>query len=498
MTVSENQFSRKEISQKMQSGFRWMLTTTILWQVISWVLTLFTARILRPSDYGLLALNEAIYPYLILLASFRIEVWAVQRKDFSQNDQKQVMSFLLILGFLTSLLAFFAAYGIAAFYESPEALLPFQIGSMMYFFRALQILPEVKLRRELRFREQAVMNLSIGVFRGVVQLILAYYGWSYWSLVIGNILSEVLRSLWLASITGLPRPIKIERSLAKEILTFGFHVSGATIFWILYSTSDNVVVGKFLGRETLGFYSMAFYLTDLPLSKINSVLAPLMLPYFSRMKEFKNGLRLSYLRSQRLLLFFLIPVIFGLAGTAPQLLPLLLGDRWNGIVPFFQILCIVGLLRAIPTYAGTVLTAVGRSKDLFTSSMLSGIVLPSFFILGAILGDRIAGFNGALAGIFLTWIFLYPLTGIFYPWYTIRSVISFQDNLALLIRPLTGGFIMLLVLLQFELSKMTIVSILLLKIPVGALCYLFYYIVLGKRDLLRVFSVAKQVFYSKS
>jgi teichuronic acid exporter len=405
-----------DYTTRAKKGFLWILSTTVIWQIISWLLTLITARILSPADYGLLAMNETIIPYLLLVATLRLNPWIVQRREFSEKNEQAILLLTLILGMGSTVIALFAAPLLSQFYGEPNVQLPFQVVSVVFILRAVQLIPESRLRRNLRFEPIAMANLTIGVTRGVLQLYLATRGFHYWSLVIGMIYGELAMSVWLGAVAGMPRRLRIDVELCREGIKYGLAASGSTIFWIIFSTADNLIVGKLFGTEVLGFYAMAFYLAELPLSKISSVLAPILVPYFSKIRTNRSLLMRTYLKIDRSVISIVAPVLIGLAAAAGEAVPLLLGAKWMPMVTMLQVMCIVGLWRATTTTSTPLLLAEGKPQKLLAWSVLNAAVLPAcFLLLGRAFG---------LWGIYSTWLLVYPFSGILTLLLIINSTMS--------------------------------------------------------------------------
>lgn len=393
-----------EYTARAKSGFFWLCSTTAAWQTISWFLTLITARLLTPHDYGLLAMNEAVAPYLLMIASFKMESWIVQRERYSEQDERALFTLSFIFGLTASLAAFFAAPLLGRFYSEPKVIQPFQAVSLIFVLRALHVAPSARLARELRFAPVAVGNLTVGVLRGILQLGLAFLGFGYWSLVAGVIFSEVGGLIWVVFAAGMPTGFGWDPALYKGALKYGAAATASTVFWIIFSTADNLLVGRLFGADVLGYYAMAFYLADLPLSKLNTVIGPLLVPFFSRLKVDRTAAAGSFLKINKSIISIVAPTLLGIAGTAGEIVPLLLGDQWIPLVGVLRVMCVIGVWRAMTASASSLLLAHNRPRELLRWSGLNALVLPlCFYLLGGHYG---------LPGIYASWLLVYPVTGV--------------------------------------------------------------------------------------
>ena len=397
--------SKHEYSKRARQGLVWMASSTFIWQMISWIITLVTARLLLPEDYGIIAMNDLLYPYLMMVSSLGLTNWIVQREEWNEEIEKTINALLILAGLLSSLVGFFGASLIAVYFREPRAEALFQFGAVMYLIRGFQIIPEARLRRELKFKPIAILNVVLGIMRGLLQVALAFAGLGYWSLVIGTVVRELAYLVCLGSIAGFPKGIAWNKEVVRDSLTYGLTATGASVLWIIFSSADNIIVGRLFGVEVLGFYAMAFYLCDMPLSKLNSIVAPILTPYFSRIRDDINLFRESFLKINAAVVVIVAPTLIGMAIVAPVMIPLLLGDKWNGAVLPLQVLSGVGLLRAITNSGSAVLYALNKPRQVLYWCAVNATLLPiGFYVLGKYMG---------IYGVYLAWIIIFPLSGVF-------------------------------------------------------------------------------------
>ena len=181
--------------------------------------------------------------------------------------------------------------------------------------------------------------------------------------------------------------------------------SSAAALWIVFSTADNVIIGRLFGNEYLGLYAMAFFLSELPLSKINQVVTPLTMPYYSRLSNNMTELRKAFLQTNRLIVTIVVPPLFGMAVAAPEFIQIVLGDKWLSMTPMLQVLCFVGVFRSIVGSSSPLFNALSTPQKSFYAALAPSIVLPpAFYFLGSTMG---------LNGIYLTWLLIYPIAGLY-------------------------------------------------------------------------------------
>lgn len=400
----------------VQKGIFWFFSTTIVWQISSWILTLLTARILNAKDYGIFAISDAFFPYLLMLCTFKIDEWLLQSNENEEAAYSNAKTILLFSGFISTLIGIFGAPIISKYYNSPELALPLQVASLAFIPRSIRVVSETICRKKFAFKEIAIINLVLGIVRGIFQLLLAYLGFGYWSLVIGGVFFEVSLTIYFLLKEKINLKLTLQKTIVTQIVRFGFYATGSLALWVVFSTADNLIVGKILGLEILGYYAMAFYLSDLPFSKVNSLLSPVLVPYYAKIRNDKTELIAVFLKYNRLVLSFVSPIYIFTALNSEEICSIFLGNNWRDLSLPLKYLCVLGIIKSLSANVALVFNAIGKPKNNFYSSLLCVLILPcSFYLLGKTFG---------LMGIFYAWLIIYPVIG---PFFQIRLLLKELD-----------------------------------------------------------------------
>jgi O-antigen/teichoic acid export membrane protein len=213
--VNSLQDDSANLTARARHAILWVGSTTIIWQVLSWALTLLTARILLPKDYGILSLTETVAPFLGMLAALNLSTWIVQADRFGDSEKASMYSLTSIVG--VGMAAVGVALGplIGAFFENPEMVRPFQVVALTFAVRGTAVVPIASLQRALNFKPIALMNLVVGVSSGILQLGLAWLGYGYWALIAGIVYRELASAIWAHAYVGLQRKFTWDMSLYR-------------------------------------------------------------------------------------------------------------------------------------------------------------------------------------------------------------------------------------------------------------------------------------------
>ena len=481
--------SLKHTTTRAKSAFQALLVTSVIRQTCLWLLTLFTVRLLAPTDYGIVGLVMSVYPYLSLLVSMELSEWISQRETLDEGEQKAVFSLSLMLGLLFAGSAYALGPLVAAFYATPELIPLFSWAAVALFLQSIALLPYSLLRRELNFKVLGWANMVAGMVRATLTLGLAFYGFGYWALVIGAIADSIVTTAILVIVRGLPRGFGWNSKLYREALSFAFPATGAVACGIVFSTVDDVVVGKFFGVQVLGYYAMAYHLTDLPLTKINQLLTPILVPYFGKLRSSPDYLHSAFLKVVGVGAALTSPILLGLCMVAPVAIPLVLGEKWEPAVLVVQVMslavCFRGLVDKIPSF----LLAIDKPGELLRIRGVTALILAPAFIVFANLFD--------MNGVFFVWLCIYPVTMV-YGLFVLRNCtgIAIKRFLKAVKAPLSSALIMGIILsasTAFFGAKVSASLLLTLQTVAGAGIYLLAFFLLFRAELFDLLVICRQL-----
>jgi O-antigen/teichoic acid export membrane protein len=180
----------------------------------------------------------------------------------------------------------------------------------------------------------------------------------------------------------------------KELFGFGRWILGSGILVFLITQGDDAFVGKILGATALGFYLMAFTLSNLAATEISEALSIVTIPTYSKIQDNLNKLKDAYLKVLQLTAFISIPISGGIFILAPEFTSTFLGDKWMAMVPAMQALALAGLVRSIASTTVPVFYAAGKPRietkwQIIRLLVLAALIYP-FSIKWGILGASIA------------------------------------------------------------------------------------------------------------
>jgi len=469
----------------------WVFSLRILEQVLGVIRLIILARILSPNDFGLMGIALLAMSALETFSQTGFAQALIQKKGKTEEYLDAAWTFMLIRNIVLFAILFLGAPYIAYFFEAPEAsLLMRVIGISLLFgssggiggFANIGIL---YFQKELEFNKQFIYRLTGTLADFVVAVSSAIILKSVWALVFGLLAGNIVR-FFVGYLIHPYRPrLNFDFDKTRELFGFGKWILGSSILVFLITQGDDIFVGKLLGATMLGFYQMAYRISNAPATEITHVISQVTFPAYSKLQDNIPKLREAYLKTLQLTAFISIPLAGGIFILAPDFTKIFLGEQWMPMVPAMQVLALEGLLRSIAATTGPVFQATGKPRidtrwQLVRLAVLTASIYP-LTIRWGILGTSIAVFLSILVSTVGFGFMVVKITGC--------GIKNFGKMVSF---PLVSGIVMVAVVftLKVAINTVSIWSFLLLSLA-GVFAYLaviylldnfFYY---GARKLLK-------------
>jgi teichuronic acid exporter len=391
--------SEAHLDRAVLHGTAWMGAAKWSTQLVSWVGTILVARILAPNDYGVVAMASVYLGLVALVSEFGIGTTVVTRRNVEGDQLAQFNTVALLLGVGSFLCSILFAAPLGVFFRSEELPLVIVVMSTTFAINALQVVPSATLRRELRFKTLAVIDIVRGLLVPIGTLVLAIIGLRYWALVGGAVLSSVASTAMILANRRhrLARPVwnglRSNLRMSAEILV-------GRLAWFVYSSSDLVVAGRRLGEGPLGAYSLAVEVATTPTNKIFALLTEVTPALFAAVQHQRDALRRYFLNMTELLAFVCFPVGVGVSLVASDLVLVLLGPKWSAVAGPLTLLALYSTVRAITPLYGHIFVAAGDSRFAMRTAIVTAVVLPAAFVIGSRWGTT---------GIAASWMVAHPV-----------------------------------------------------------------------------------------
>ena len=424
---------RSQLDRSFAGGIAWSGLARLLSQTITWLVTLAVARLLVPSDYGVVA-SATIYLGLVrVVTEFGLGTAIVAQRSLTDRQISQLGGLAFLLGIGAWILTVVLANPIALLLRVPALSAVLPVLGFATAVSTLNALPTAILQRNLEYRALSQLELLRALVASGTLLLFAQLEFGYWALVLNEVaaVAAYAIALYLRTRYRLARPrladVRSSLRLSGEIVV-------ARLAWFAYSNADVGIVSRKFGTAILGDYSMAWTLTSIPSEKIGGVIMSVTPGILARVQHDKAELGRYFLMLVEGLSLLLLPATVGIALTAELLIPLLLGEKWRGAIPLVQILGVLLALRSITPVCGQVLVARLRSDLAMKYNITAAIVMPVSFLVGSFWG---------VTGVALAWLTVSPPLSIAIFVITCREIsLPISKLIAVVARPLAAVLVM--------------------------------------------------------
>lgn len=333
-------------------------------QIISFAVSLILARLLLPSDFGTIAIFSVMMSIGNVLIDSGLTNSLIRAQEIDDTDLSTVFYFNFIVSFIVYVLIVITAPWVAAFFKMPELTNIIRVYTIILTISAFTAIQRTLLTKRMDFKTQLKIQIPSLVVGGVSGIIFALTGFGVWSLVFMAIIQSALSSLqyWLYSKW---RPKRVfDKNKFMFHFNFGYKLALSSLINVIFQNIYTLVIGKLFSATQLGFYNKAHSMQQLPLTSITGPLNKVTYPLFAEIQNDNERLREVYCRLMRTVIFIVAPLLTIMGVLGEPLIRFLFTEKWLPAVPYFQILCISGVLYPIHVYNLNILQVKGRS-DLF-------------------------------------------------------------------------------------------------------------------------------------
>lgn len=296
------------------------------------------ARQLGPKDFGIVGMATAFTGVLGLFRDFGLGAAAVQRADVTEEQISNLFWVNVVFGIVLAVATAALAPVVVAFYHEPRLLWVTVVLASGFFCNALGVQHSAVLQRQMRFTALSVINIVALAVSSLAAITAASAGYGYWALVGMTVMMPLVWTIgvWIAA-RWVPGPPKRGVGL-RSMLHFGGTVTlNSVVVYIAYNM-EKALLGKYWGADAIGNYGRAYQLVNVPTDNMNTAVGEVAFSALSRVQDDPQRLRNYFLKGYSLILSLTVPASIVCAVFAPDLIAVLLGSKWNEVVPIFRYL----------------------------------------------------------------------------------------------------------------------------------------------------------------
>jgi O-antigen/teichoic acid export membrane protein len=457
-------------------GIGWSATSQLAQLLMSILISAILARLLTPSDFGLIAMVVVFSNFVAIFSNFGLTSAIVQKKEISDETLSSTFWINVGLGALLTIAMAASAPLIAAFYSQPRLTPLVVFIATTFFIASFGNVQSALLTKRMNFKALAVIGICAIGISGPIAIFLAFSGYGVWSLAWYTVLSAFVTVVFTWIYARWVPHFLFGLQHVKGLLGFGANLTGFGFVNYFTLNMDNLLVGRFLGSAPLGFYNLAYNLLVFPTSNISNVVGRVMFPALSTIQHDKQLVRDAYVTANRYIAAVSFPLMIWVLVMAPQLIRVVYGPKWISVIPLVQIFALAGIEQSIGTNVGWIFLSQGRTDVLFKVGVFTTVMVVISFVVGL---------RGGVEGVVIAYtvaIYLaaYPVFAIAFRLIDLKIKYALAPLWSVTLAALTLGIASSL--LRISLEKLGVTQDLTILIIVTAASILIYSVVLFLLD----------------
>ena len=395
----------QSLKQKTAQGLFWGLLSSGGTQLLNLIIGIFLARLLSPEEYGIVGMLLIFSLIAGNLQDSGFYTALINIKDIKHNDYNAVFWFNIGVSLTIYAVLFFCAPLIAAFYHQPCLVKLSRYVFLSIPISAALIVPTALLSRGLRVKEKAIVSLLALVLSGLVGIIMAFKGFSYWSLATQQVLYILITCIGRYACARWCPTFSVDFSPIKRMFAFSYKVLITAVLTTINNNVLTVVFGRLFPAAAVGNYTQANKWNTMANQLVANTVAQVAQPVFTRINDDDERERRVFGKMMRFTAFLAFPAMFGLALVAPQFILGTIGNKWLESIPLLQILCIGGAFIPFYTLYQNLFLSYGKSNTYMWLSIGQIVIM-----LTAVLACHAIGFKAmvvAFAVINILWLLVW-------------------------------------------------------------------------------------------
>ncbi|MCA4808829.1 lipopolysaccharide biosynthesis protein [Empedobacter stercoris] len=358
----------------MSKSFLWSAIERFSTQIIQFIIGIILARLLGPSDYGIIGIIIVINSFLQIFIDSGFTKALIQKQDRTINDFNSVFVFNIGIGLVSYLLLFIASPFIEKFYNIIHLALYIKIVGLSLIINTFYAVLQIDFTIKLDFKSIAKVNLISSLISGIIAVIMAYMGCGIWALIVQFVLKSLLTLIIFLFIKEHKLKFSYTHSSIVELYKFGSNILYGSLLNNIVNNFSTIFIGKIYNVQSVGYYTRGTQFTDVAYNTFNSILDSVLLPIFSKISGDIKSIKIEFIKIYRYSMLLLLPIFILLALLAEPIIKILLTDKWLMAVPIMQFFAIARFITILSGINVNIIYALGKSNLVLKQQVFKIIV----------------------------------------------------------------------------------------------------------------------------
>ncbi|MBO7261548.1 MAG: lipopolysaccharide biosynthesis protein [Alistipes sp.] len=376
----------EKLEHRVVSGVAWSFSEKLLSMVVQMAVSIIVARQLAPTDFGVMAILTFFTSVALTIVDSGFSQTLIRKESPTDGEYRSVLGFNVAMSAILYLVLVALAYPLATFYNQPIISDIAPVLFLVLPINSLCVVQTVMFTREFRFKLLSKIVFLSSLISGVVAVVMALAGCGIWSLVAQRLLMMGIKAVAFWWIRRWRTEEHFSMALLRSMAPFSLRLLATDLIAAIYNNVAQLFIGKIYSAHSLGFYSQAQKLKDLPVTSTVQAVQGVTYPALSKISDTDEKFTAGYLRIINLLSFVIFPIMLGFVAIAPEMFMLLLGEKWMPTVPYFEILALSGLFYPLAVVSYNIIKVRSDGRIIVRLEVVKRVIMTAMLAITIPLG----------------------------------------------------------------------------------------------------------------
>ena len=376
----------EKLEHRVVSGVAWSFSEKLLSMVVQMAVSIIVARQLAPTDFGVMAILTFFTSVALTIVDSGFSQTLIRKESPTDGEYRSVLGFNVAMSAILYLVLVALAYPLATFYNQPIISDIAPVLFLVLPINSLCVVQTVMFTREFRFKLLSKIVFLSSLISGVVAVVMALAGCGIWSLVAQRLLMMGIKAVAFWWIRRWRTEERFNMALLRSMAPFSLRLLATDLIAAIYNNVAQLFIGKIYSAHSLGFYSQAQKLKDLPVTSTVQAVQGVTYPALSKISDTNEKFTAGYQRIINLLSFVIFPIMLGFVAIAPEMFMLLLGEKWMPTVPYFEILALSGLFYPLAVVSYNIIKVRSDGRIIVRLEVVKRVIMTAMLAITIPLG----------------------------------------------------------------------------------------------------------------
>ena len=364
-----------KLEHKVASGVAWSFSEKLLSMVVQMVVSIVVARMVAPADFGVMAIMTFFTSVALAIVDSGFSQTLIRKTAPTDEEYRSVLTFNVVVSVVLYIILVLVAPFVARLYGAPIIADIAPVLFLVLPINSLCVVQTVMYTREFRFALLSKIVFAASLISGIVAVVMAILGCGIWALVAQRLLMMGVKAVAFWMLRRWHTSARFSLKSLREMAPYSLRLLVTDLIASIYNNVAQLFVGKMHSTSTLGYYSQAQKLKDLPVTSTVQAVQSVTFPALAQIADDDEKFAEGYLRIVRMLGFVLFPAMLMFVAIAPDMFMLLLGEKWMPTVPYFEIPALSGVIYPIAIVSYNILKTKSDGRVIVRLEVIKRVIM---------------------------------------------------------------------------------------------------------------------------